>query len=399
MEESIVKSNASLEELSNNSGDFWIQTVPTLEAPSQLRFAIDAYAAYHPVVVTGILNHWPALSKWDKNYLTTVVRNKVGINLTPDGHGDCVKNIGDRKQFVYPAEVSVKMSTFFHLLENEQPGAAVPYLSQQNDNLRTDMECLMSDIDPSLPLVDEVFGGCAPEAVNLWIGDERSVSSIHKDHYENMYAVIQGEKCFTLFPPTDIAFFPEDTFPTSRYVLREEAQAVLREFDVSSQPLPSSSISSSSSYNDIGSRLNLTGDDLSLVNNSNGNNLSWLPFDPEDSSASLLADHPQLRHSHPIRVRVQAGQVLYIPAMWYHRVSQSQFTIAVNYWYDQRFDHRYSLAYHLRNGSIMLSSYFFLVWCMNRYVFFQLAKSLQLNRSSSHEEDRSTSASTAIIDR
>lgn len=343
-EERILKSNLRLEELSNNSGDFWVQTVPILAAPSQLQFARDAYAAYHPVIVTGILDHWPALSKWDKNYLTSVVQSKIGINLTPDGHGDCVKNIGDSKRFVYPAEISVKMSTFFYLLENEHPDAVIPYLSQQNDNLRTDMGCLMPDIDASLPLVEELFGGCAPEAVNLWIGDERSVSSIHKDHYENMYAVIQGEKCFTLFPPSDIAFFPEETFPTSRYELREEAQMALMEFETCLQP-PS---------NDIVSRLNLTGDDLPLVSitttdSSNSgsvdnSSLSWLPFDPEDPSASLLVDHPQLRHTHPIRVRVQAGQVLYIPAMWYHRVSQSQFTIAVNYWYDQRFDHRYGFA-------------------------------------------------------
>lgn len=31
--------------------------------------------------------------------------------------------------------------------------------------------------------------GGLPEAVNLWIGDERSVTSWHKDPFENIYAV------------------------------------------------------------------------------------------------------------------------------------------------------------------------------------------------------------------
>ncbi len=30
--------------------------------------------------------------------------------------------------------------------------------------------------------------------INLWIGDERAVSSAHKDNYENMYCVVVGEK-------------------------------------------------------------------------------------------------------------------------------------------------------------------------------------------------------------
>jgi len=71
-------------------------------------------------------------------------------------------------------------------------------------------------------------------AINLWIGDERSVSSIHKDHYENFYCCIHGEvmissihsltcsltlsqKLFTLLPPSDILHLQEKTVPTMKY--------------------------------------------------------------------------------------------------------------------------------------------------------------------------------------
>lgn len=33
------------------------------------------------------------------------------------------------------------------------------------------------------------------------MGHENTVSSTHKDHYENFYAVMAGEKHFTLSPP------------------------------------------------------------------------------------------------------------------------------------------------------------------------------------------------------
>jgi hypothetical protein len=51
---------------------------------------------------------------------------------------------------------------------------------------------LIRDIDSTITIAEDAFGSNSLEAINLWIGDERSVSSIHKDHYENIYAVISG---------------------------------------------------------------------------------------------------------------------------------------------------------------------------------------------------------------
>jgi len=63
--------------------------------------------------------------------------------------------------------------------------------------------------------------GLPPDAVNLWIGDSRSVTSVHSgenkkkpyktqvngpfvsDPYENVYCVMRGKKIFTLFPPSE----------------------------------------------------------------------------------------------------------------------------------------------------------------------------------------------------
>lgn len=57
----------------------------------------------------------------------------------------------------------------------------------------------LSTPHPVLSRHKQVFGG-KPEAINLWIGDERSVTSFHKDHFENMYGVIRGTKvCIVLY--------------------------------------------------------------------------------------------------------------------------------------------------------------------------------------------------------
>jgi jumonji domain-containing protein 7 len=38
------------------------------------------------------------------------------------------------------------------------------------------------------------------------------VSSIHKDHYENLFYVLSGEKVFTICPPFDAPFLREREF-------------------------------------------------------------------------------------------------------------------------------------------------------------------------------------------
>ena len=72
--------------------------------------------------------------------------------------------------------------------------------------------------------------------------------------------------------------------------------------------------------------------------------ISWIPIDPNDPLATT--SYPSFRHASPIRCRIQEGEILYIPAMWYHRVSQTTLTIAVTYWLEQRFDFRYN-AMHI----------------------------------------------------
>lgn len=48
----------------------------------------------------------------------------------------------------------------------------------------------------------------------------------------------------------------------------------------------------------------------------------------------------------PFECTVKAGEILYLPSMWFHHVRQSPdrrgLTIAVNYWYDMLFDIKYA---------------------------------------------------------
>lgn len=85
----------------------------------------------------------------------------------------------------------------------------------------------MSDVPAAVALGEAAFGN-APEAVNLWIGDSRSVSSCHKDHYENLYVVVRGEKVFTLLPPSAAPFLHERPCTPAHYEWHPDASGERR---------------------------------------------------------------------------------------------------------------------------------------------------------------------------
>lgn len=283
--------------------------------PTDLEFVRDVLTQHIPCIINGLIEEWPALEKWDFDYLINRTNNQeVHVNFTQSGDADSVKYIDNDWYFVYPTEVKMKMHDFINMIKIKEDDDAVPYLSQQDDNLRKHFSTLLDDITIGLPLADSSFKDphSAEEnnltAANLWIGDERSVSSLHKDFYENFYCCISGEKTFILFPPADIAFMNEAEYKTKRYdykKMHDNQINRIKQCDIH--------ITDEDCPNEI---------------------VSWIANDPALSSSFF-------KDCHPILVTLKKGETLYLPAMWYHRVSQTQPTIAVNFWYEQRFDHRY----------------------------------------------------------
>lgn len=268
-----------------------------------------------PCILTNAIDHWPAIIKWNDakdTILSKCIRcqqqNKtcgrdriVTCNYTPHGAGDHIVNCeGDHNEiFVKPEERNVKFGIAWDELKSKNESNGIPYLSIQNDSLREQFTCLGQDIDVAgLQFANQVFHGQELSAVNLWIGDNRSTSSVHKDPFDNIYCVVRGVKTFTLLPPTDVRYLYEKPFPIGSYY--------------QSKP----------------------GEKFAIVKEKG--NVPWCQVDP------LIPDlkkYPDFIHASPIHVEVKQGETLFLPALWYHRVGSSgpDVTIAVNYWYDMKF--------------------------------------------------------------
>ncbi|KAG0372832.1 JmjC domain-containing protein 7 [Mortierella sp. AD032] len=367
--------------------EFNISTVERIEVPTALQFH-RYVAANRPVVITlppsATTIHpseptqrleptaeekewaWPAYTKWTNDYLAKTLGSKeITVACTPNGWADAVV---DDKYFAMPCE---KKMTFEQFLDGmpirtrqrknagqdgkgslnnglanlglngdsqASVGAADPYqevryIQLQNGNLMTEYEELLDDVPAQIPFISEALGK-EPDAVNFWYGDERSTTSLHKDHYENMYAVISGRKIFTLIPPTEQFCLHEKSYIAATYV--ETANT------------SSSSTSTSSSPSTTTPRYKLEPMDPII-------HTKWIALNPShEPEEELFEKYPRYQMCQPFKVVVNPGEMLYLPAMWYHQVEQEPDhegkCIAVNWWYDMGFEgDRFSSAAFMTN--------------------------------------------------
>ncbi|CAL9686691.1 unnamed protein product [Knipowitschia caucasica] len=291
-----------LQECAREAHELYLHSsIPVLEGPPD---PLDFYRSWispnRPCVIRNALMHWRGTGLWDLDYLRQTVGEKtVSVAVTPDGFADAVN--GDR--FVMPEERHMKLRDVLDLIQGKEQkpgGRGVFYVQKQCSNLLQELPELTSDLEPHIPWMSTALGK-TPDAVNFWLGEESAVTSMHKDHYENVYCVMSGEKHFLLLPPTDRPFIPYGLYQPAVYHQRPDG-----DFDIIDQE---------------------------------GDKVPWIPVDPVDPD---LTRFPEYRSVRPLQITVRAGEMLYLPSLWFHHVRQSHGAIAVNFWYDMEFDLKYN---------------------------------------------------------
>lgn len=307
-----------LETLQEDYHDFNASVVPLLSYPTAVEFCKQVSKGkpcLYQVPTTSDFS-WPALS-WTMDVLTSKVQEPVEVAATPDGNADSLishPRSADELLFVEPASIYLTMKQLLSRLAptSTHHSKIAFYLQSQNSNLTsTSLSPLLKDLPTRFDFAEEVLG--QPDARNIWIGDERSVTSVHRDPYENLYLVLKGQKIFRLWAPVDEVSMPTTLVSTGRYQYNE----------VDGEPR------------------------FDLHVNDDDAQIPWVNFDP----LSPLDGHQSANQSgipgRMVQVTVKEGQILYLPAGWYHHVSQtcgmwddgSQAPcIAVNYWYDQEYE-------------------------------------------------------------
>ncbi|XP_012558902.2 bifunctional peptidase and (3S)-lysyl hydroxylase Jmjd7 isoform X2 [Hydra vulgaris] len=292
--------------------------------PSALVFLREYVMPNIPVVIKNGVKHWPAIKKWTDDYLVDILGNKsITVALTPNGYADA------------PQALDISWAS-------------------------------------------EAFGK-APDAINFWMGSSNSVTSMHKDHYENMYAVVRGAKKFILHPPTDLPYLIHKQYIPARYkkengvykifeernieccqiCLKEYVSTEIKHSNMATKvthPVISAEITQDNIPNKV-SNLNCidkfnidikNASDSISINNQNiscSHDCHILPRIPWIATNPLNLDDRTnflYKQSHPLEVTVQSGDLLYLPSLWFHHVQQEDNTIAINFWYDMDYDIKYN---------------------------------------------------------
>ncbi|KAF2429189.1 phospholipase A2 [Tothia fuscella] len=278
------------------------------EEPSALEF-MRYVARNRPFVVRKGAQDWPACRKWNASYLKEVMCGQmVNVAITPLGNADSVvETRGGELQFVKPYEteepfneVLEKIQRREHDSENKEP---VRYAQTQNDNLRNEYESLFSDVPKSIPFA-RIALQKEPEAINFWLGNSHSITALHKDPYENIYVQVLGQKHFVLLPPVEAACVNEQVLRAATYVPVDSSEELGYDAHLDDPPAT----------------------------------IPFATWDPDDAESRPTAFSTLSR---PLQVTLDPGDMLYLPALWYHKVSQScsdeGICCAVNYWYDMEF--------------------------------------------------------------
>jgi peptidyl-lysine (3S)-dioxygenase / protease len=153
----------------------------------------------------------------------------------------------------------------------------------ENDNLRHEYVSLFSHVQKDIPFARIALQN-EPEAINLWIGNSRSVTAMHKDNYENIYVQILGQKHFVLLPPVCYPCVNEKSLPPASY--RRNAP-------------------DSSEHRSRASALRLELETGELV--------PFVIWDA-DKPAENATEYSHL--AKPLRVTLEPGDMLYLPCMW-----------------------------------------------------------------------------------
>ncbi|KAL3778506.1 LOW QUALITY PROTEIN: hypothetical protein ACHAWO_003913 [Cyclotella atomus] len=368
----------ALANFSSDVGSLWCRSIDVLDRPpDSFTFLRDYVSPKVPCIIRNAIPRETSSSDGFLSLTLDDIIRRVGedvqitVDVTPDGHGDAVRtvercnssqNIEMQKMFIRPHEQEMTLAEFRSLLISKQTDSInsgssgnrdaestdaarinacttlddhgnsvyptteaalqqnkrhnarvqnpVVYYSRQNDCLRTEMHSLFSTglIPKSFTFAEEAFDTGPPDAINLWVGNERSVSSMHKDHYENLFYVCSG----VCNAPADIPFMHEGEFETGAF------------------------------YPCNGESDGLANASWTIVpdSNSKASKARWIEPDIKrylDGGYSQK-EFPLLSKSHPIKVFVSKGEMLYIPSLWLHRVTQTTETVGINYWYDMKFD-------------------------------------------------------------
>ncbi len=170
--------------------------IPRISPVSIDNFYRNYVSSGTPVVITGLVDSWPAIQKWNFEYFNTHYGKAKIQAYRLNAHGECDINTS-KGSATQEAILEDCLSTF------DNPNIHKRWTIASSKELFPSK--LASDFRPPIYCENGKFLRSM-----VFIGPQGVVSPLHQDLPENLYVMVQGVKRITIFKPL------EKVYPNSR---------------------------------------------------------------------------------------------------------------------------------------------------------------------------------------
>lgn len=171
----------------------WARTVPRRSRPERATFCEEFYAANRPVVLTGLMDDWPAMHRWTPDYLRSALGDEqVEIMAGRDTDPDYEINAGRHRR-------QIRFGDFVDLVYGGGPGNDSYLVANNQFFARPGTQALLDDFVPFGEYLDpdRLPGRCF-----FWFGPGGTVTPLHHDPCNILVAQVTGRKRVRLVPST-----------------------------------------------------------------------------------------------------------------------------------------------------------------------------------------------------
>lgn len=169
-------------------------SIPIIDRIEPERFFHEFYFANRPVKLTGLVDHWPALTKWTLDYFDTLVGEAI---VEVQGQRSAAKSYETDKD---AHKRHVKLHEIIALLRRDEPSNDY-YITAYNDTVnKAALAPLWADMGPVSLL--EPSGG---NDGFFWLGPAGTLTPFHHDLTNNLLVQVAGRKHVRMVPSWEVA--------------------------------------------------------------------------------------------------------------------------------------------------------------------------------------------------
>lgn len=171
------------------------QTIPRRHRLDGETFLKEHYSAGRPVILTGVMQDWPALANWSPEWL----KARVG-HATVDFQGDRDRN-RLYEQDMESHRRSLPFSEYLDFILQPNAGNRAYITAYNSDRNASALAPLAQDLGfPS----DYLTPDCATPNGMMWVGPAGTFTPLHHDLTDNLLAQVVGRKRLLLAPAADV---------------------------------------------------------------------------------------------------------------------------------------------------------------------------------------------------